>query len=505
MSGDLNVDPSMGFTNRSFSLTGPLSGNGDLIVARTGNTNAVFALGGDNSAWNGNLIVASGNGRLGGTNGTNVPGNGAIYIGDTGKTNLAILSSYYATNGGVIALNSTITVTNKLTVRSGGSRSLQFAGDVRYNYTGNIELQQTLNINSGLNYYTDKWIVLAGNISGNGGGLDITRSSLGGYIELSGNNTYAGTTTISNGATLRVNSSSGNGIPDTSSVSMNGPSQTNGASVFTNSLRILTSETIGSLSAPSADAYLVIGSDATLTTGGDNSSTTYAGNSAGPGGLTKEGSGTMTLSGVNTYTGLTRVIGGTLVVSNASFVTTIDSNSTTVNFAIPPGVGTTNNVLSGPLDSASLANPIVTGLSTNTVGILTNNPNLQVIVTSAYSRPTFASTYPVGSENIVGPNGLPNLMSYALGGTGTGSSPALPVLTFDGTTLTLTANIRNDGEGVGVVGQYAYSLDGPWNDVVLNGTGTTSTVPNTTLKAFSQNIEPGQPRKFLRFKATLTP
>jgi len=225
--------------------------------------------------------------------------------------------------------------------------------------------------------------------------------------------------------------------------------------------------------------------------------------SVNDGGLIKTGARTLNLSGTNTYRGSTQVREGTLVVSNTSFSATILSNSTLVNFATPPAIGTTNQVLSGPLDSASLANPSVTGLSSNTVGTFTNNPNLQVIVTSASAGPTFRTTYPEGSENTIGPNGLKNLMSYALGGTGPSSTPALPVLTSDGTRLTLTANIRIDGQGVGVVGEYAYSLDGPWNTVVLTPTATPSTVPNTTVKAFSQDIESGQPRKFLRLKASL--
>jgi autotransporter-associated beta strand protein len=242
-------------------------------------------------------------------------------------------------------------------------------------------------------------------------------------------------------------------------------------------------------------------------TGSGSNSVTIAANllsgSVNDGGLIKTGTRTLNLSGTNTYRGSTQVREGTLVVSNTSFTATILSNSTLVNFASPPAIGTTNQVLSGPLDSASLANPSVTGLSSNTVGIFTNNPNLQVIVTSAPAGPTFRTTYPEGSENTIGPNGLKNLMSYALGGTGLSSTPALPVLTSDGTSLTLTANIRMDGQGVRVVGEYAYSLDGPWNPVDLNATGATSTVPDTTVKAFSQDIESGQPRKFLRLKASL--
>ncbi|CAM8625383.1 Autotransporter-associated beta strand repeat [Candidatus Methylacidiphilaceae bacterium] len=241
-------------------------------------------------------------------------------------------------------------------------------------------------------------------------------------------------------------------------------------------------------------------------TGSGSNSVTIAANllsgSVNDGGLIKTGARTLNLSGTNTYRGSTQVREGTLVVSNTSFTATILSNSTLVNFATPPAIGTTNNVLSGPLDSASLANPSVMGLSSNTVGIFTNNPNLQVIVTSASTGPTFGTTYPEGSENTIGPNGLKNLMSYALGGTGLSSTPALPVLTSDGTSLTLTANIRMDGQGVRVVGQYAYDLAGPWTDVALTS-GVPSSVANTTVRSFSQDVESDKPRKFLRFKAFL--
>jgi hypothetical protein len=95
-------------------------------------------------------------------------------------------------------------------------------------------------------------------------------------------------------------------------------------------------------------------------------------------------------------------------------------------------------------------------------------------------------------------------MNYALGGTGIGSNPALPVLTSDGTSLTLTANIRDSSQGVDVVGEYTYDLAGDWTTVVLTPTGASSSVANTTVTSFSITVEPGQPRKFLRLKATKT-
>jgi autotransporter-associated beta strand protein len=220
--------------------------------------------------------------------------------------------------------------------------------------------------------------------------------------------------------------------------------------------------------------------------------------------LTKTGAGTQILSGANTYTGTTTVSEGTLVVSNSNLTANIQPNSIEIIFPTQPSVGI-YNILPGPLNPASLASFNFSGTGGLTA-TLTNSPNLQVIVTSATpTGPTFEGTYGSDPLAINPANGLSNLMNYALGGTEPSSTPTLPVLTSDGTSLILTANIREDGQGVGVVGEYAYNLNGPWNEVVLTPTATPSTVPNTIVKAFSQAIEPGQPKKFLRLKATLTP
>jgi len=120
---------------------------------------------------------------------------------------------------------------------------------------------------------------------------------------------------------------------------------------------------------------------------------------------------------------------------------------------------------------------------------------------------TFDTIYPPGSEEVVGPNGLKNLMNYALGGTGSSSSPALPVLTVGANGLTLTANIRNNDSSLNmpgkVVGQWARSLEGTWTDFPLTDViGATSSVNNTTVKSITVPIEAGEPRKFLRIKVS---
>jgi hypothetical protein len=139
---------------------------------------------------------------------------------------------------------------------------------------------------------------------------------------------------------------------------------------------------------------------------------------------------------------------------------------------------------------------------TNAVASLASDGLLRFSASSSGSTYTGVG-YAAGSENVIAANGLSNLMNYALGGTGSSSSPALPVMSSDANGLTLMANIRNDDTGLNVVGQYAYSLDGTWYDVTLSPVvGATSAVPNTTVKSFTQAVEVDKPRKFLRLKVT---
>jgi autotransporter-associated beta strand protein len=133
--------------------------------------------------------------------------------------------------------------------------------------------------------------------------------------------------------------------------------------------------------------------------------------------------------------------------------------------------------------------------------------DLSATINTVSTVPTFAGAYPDKNPLAINPaNGLSYLMNYALGGTGPTSNPALPVLTSSGTSLTLTANIRDSGQGVDVVGEYTYDLAGDWTEVVLTPPmGASSSVENTTVHSFSINVEPGQPRKFMRLKATKNP
>ena len=229
------------------------------------------------------------------------------------------------------------------------------------------------------------------------------------------------------------------------------------------------------------------------------SDATFGGSIAGKGTLEKNGSGVLTLTGALAYTNTTTVSGGSLVVTNALRVASITTNTVAVTGLTSTAAGT-YDLLPGPLANlGSYGTPIVAGLASTQSASLINSPNLKLVIVGTVGSTFTGLGYAAGSENDLASNGLKNLMNYALGGTGPNSTPAAPVFSVSGTTLTLTGNIRNDDASLTVIGQYAYNLNGPWVPVVLEDTGASSTVDNTTVKSFTQTIESGQPRKFMRF------
>ncbi|HRZ86291.1 MAG TPA: autotransporter-associated beta strand repeat-containing protein, partial [bacterium] len=141
--------------------------------------------------------------------------------------------------------------------------------------------------------------VVSGVISGPG---DVVKKNVG-TLTLQASNTYGGYTGIESGVLKLEGAGS---VPDTSRLIL-----------YTNTLFNLNnvSDTVGSIE---DHGNISLGS-ATLTVGGNNSSRDYYGVISGTGGLTKVGSGRLTLCSANTYTGVTRVSGGTLTLGNWTF------------------------------------------------------------------------------------------------------------------------------------------------------------------------------------------
>jgi filamentous hemagglutinin family protein len=209
--------------------------------------------------------------------------------------------------GATLALNNFTIASEPLTL-NGGTLS-RAAGNPTWNGTVNLAATSALSGAAGT-------LTLGGAVSGAGG---LTKAGAATLL-LSGNNTYAGATTI-NAGTLRV--AGGNGIGDASAVTL---ANVGSAVLDLNG----TNETIGSLAGGGAAGGNVLLAAGTLTAGGNDTSTTYSGVISGTGSLVKNGTGTLTLTRANTYTGASTVNAGTLTAANAAALGTV-AGGTTVN------------------------------------------------------------------------------------------------------------------------------------------------------------------------------
>jgi autotransporter-associated beta strand protein len=191
------------------NLARAITGSGKMTVTTFNNiasSSDSFGLGrvllsGNNSAWNGNLVVSRGTVSLSG-NAVNAAGIGDINLGTTADTFGAGVT-FFPTG----ANGSTVTYPNNVTVTSGGFRAIKGGGtDHSVKFTGNVLLNGDLTLDHTWST-TDRRTWLSGNVSG-AGGLTITRAggSAGTTALLSGTNTYLGNTTVATGASLSINS-----------------------------------------------------------------------------------------------------------------------------------------------------------------------------------------------------------------------------------------------------------------------------------------------------------
>lgn len=266
-------------------------------------------------------------------------------------------------SGGTLSGNSIANGNSPSAFGAGSSFTLQNGGTLEYTGpTNSTNRVVTLGTNGGTISVTSSLtlLTLSGAISGNG---TLTKTGAGEIRLDATTNSYLGATNISAG-TLRLGGSGV--IPDSSAVSVNN------ASLNMNGF----DETIGSLAGNSNSQVSLKGG--MLTVGTNNTSTTYNGfinDDFGNRGITKVGSGTLTLTGSNSYTGPTRINGGTL---SGNTITNVDSNSAfgNKNFEFSNGAtlqytgGTSTNNRSykmnaggGAIDVASAATTLtLTGL-----------------------------------------------------------------------------------------------------------------------------------------------
>jgi autotransporter-associated beta strand protein len=531
-SGDLTISGgSVNLSSNTITRSGNVTISGGTLTLGTLNkTGGVFALQGGN----GSIAVT-----LAGTAGLTKSGAGTstLWVSNSYTGATTISEGTLVTAGtGQLTAGTALAISNGATWQMTGATSGNGATRTIGGLTGDGTVQTT---SSGFthNLTVDKASgtnIFSGVIAGSGA---LVKQGAG-TLALGGVNTYSGSTavtagtlllangsglgstaagtTVASGAQLRLNAIDSGFTVGNEALSISGQGVTTGGALrnaagnntYQGKITLVADATIGAadkttLTLDVASGNAIESVNRNLTIDGAGITLVNDAISLGTGGLTKIGSGTATLAGSNTYTGTTTVSNGTLVISSTSLSATILSNSIAVVFASTPSAGSTYSILPGALAGNSLDVILpVQGLGIGQTATVVNAPNLVVQVTEAPTGLTFEGAYPGIDPLAINPaNGLAYLMNYALGGTGIGSNPALPELTSDGTSLTLTANIRNSGQGVNVVGEYTYDLAGTWTEVALTPTGASSNVENTTVKSFSQDVEPGQPRKFLRLKA----
>ena len=235
----------------------------------------------------------------------------------TGAGNL-ILNALNTYTGATLIGAGTLTVSGGLsdsaavTINSGASYIVN-ADDRIASITGagNVTLNYTLTVGDATN------TSFSGVISGVGG---LTKVGTG-ELTLLGANTYTGATNINVG-TLTIAGS----LSDSTAVTV-----ASGATYNVNA-----SDTVGSIAGGGAITTSTSGAKV-LTVGGDGTSTTFSGvlsDGSGLLALTKIGVGSLTLSGTNTFSGVTLLNVGTLIIANDSGLGSTVGGTTVASGAI---------------------------------------------------------------------------------------------------------------------------------------------------------------------------
>ena len=305
----VGADTNLGGTGAITFNGGTLSFSGSFTSAR----NITLNSGGGTLDTSGSSVTLTG--LLSGAGTLTKEGTGTIFLNRantyTGATviNDGILQIGNATALGTTGAGTTINPGGELEFNGSGltlNESLTLSGGAFCNGSGTNTHSGTLTLtaNSFLDA-DDGTLIIATGIGESGGSYGFTMDTPG-TIELKGTNAYTGATHVQNGTLSLFN---GAAIANTGAVLLH--------DVAGATLKLNTSETIGSLAGGGATGGNVVLGANTLTTG-DASDTSFGGSISGVGGiLVKQGAGTLTLTGSNTHTGGTTITGGKLSVATS--------------------------------------------------------------------------------------------------------------------------------------------------------------------------------------------
>jgi autotransporter-associated beta strand protein len=242
---------------------------------------------------------------------------------------------------------------------------------------------------------------ISANLVDSSGSTALTKSGAG-ILNLGGNNTYSGATSIDQG-TLEVQSTTG--------LSASSPLNIGTGTLNLNNFN----STVGGLS---GGGTVTLGSG-TLTINGAGTSS-YYGAIGGTGGLVKTGTGSLTLVGQNSYTGPTQVTGGTLTLQEGTQ-------------GPDPTLASSSNITLG---NATLAISTFGGVSAQSLGTLNLQGNAVLNLNNPFNFTlSFAnsSTQNWGTNRLTIENFNPTLDTLQFGSTSGGLTNAqLSDITFQG-------------------------------------------------------------------------
>lgn len=329
-----------------FSGTVVLNGSNTYTGGTTLNSGGgTLGIGNNNALGSGDITI-SGTSNISAVNGARIIGNGVSLSGAslsfTGSNSLTINGALTGANGSDRFIDNRVT-----------AATLTLAGNVYI--TSNQANSQTLTFGatSGASANAGTTTLVSGVIANNSG-TNTTASNIaaqgGGLTILSGNNTYTGTTTVTNGSTeLRIGNGGATGTLGSGNVTV-----TSGTLSFNR-----------------------------------NNILSVANNISGTGSVSQIGTGTTTLSGTGAYTGGTSVSNGALIINGNQSAAT-GAVSVTNSGTVLGGIGS----IGGVTTINSGAN--ITGATLGTVGTLTlsNNSSTGALVFSGSSSSSLA-TYSV--------------------------------------------------------------------------------------------------------------